>query len=316
MRFVIVGPGALGSVIAASLGASGQDVSVLGRPSPHLAALRNGGLRLQRLDGSDERVALSVSDDPTIVAAAETIVVLVKAGDTAAAMRAIAPHVNADQVVLTLQNGLGNVERIRAELGAEPHVLAGVTAQAATRLGPGSVRHAGAGPTLIGALAPHDAPLAAWLAAIFAAAGLPAAAVPDIERRIWQKVAINAAINGLTALAGVRNGQLLADPALLDAAETVAEEAASVARAFGFETGPMRRVIIETAAATADNRSSMLQDLDAGRRTEVDAIQGAILAAGREVGLLLPATQVVAATIQARERRAGVESIDGETEGI
>ncbi len=302
MRFVIVGPGAMGSVFGAMLARGGHDVSLLGRPSLHLWALRDRGLNLTTRGGAIERAKLPATDDPAVAADADTIIVLVKTGETAEAMSAINPHVHPEQVVLTLQNGMGNAGNIRAALGKGPRILAGVTSQAATRTEPGSVVHSGEGPTIIGFVDEEDAPLAATLAGVFTAAGLPATSVVDIERWIWQKVAVNAAINGLTALGGFPNGVIATKPELLAAAEIIAEEAASVARAKGSELGGMRRAILETAHATADNRSSMLQDLEAGRRTEVDAIHGAILKAGEETGIATPVIQVIAALIEAKEQ--------------
>lgn len=302
MRFAIVGPGALGSVIAATLSRSGHDVSLLGRPSPHLRALRERGLHLTTRNGDIEHLNLAATDDPAVVRGADAVIVLVKSGDTAAAMQAIRPHLHPGQVVLTLQNGLGNAECIGDILGEGARILSGVTSQAATRIEPGAVVHTGEGSTLIGFRNEREAPVAAQLAQVFTAAGLAAVATPDIDRWIWSKVAVNAAINGLTALGGITNGAIASDPMLLGAAEIIAEEAAAVARAKGFEIGGMRRAVLETATATADNRSSMLQDLDAGRRTEVAAIHGTILAAGEETGVDTPAIRVIAALIEAKER--------------
>lgn len=303
MRFLIVGPGALGSVLGASLADAGQDVAFLGRRSPHLEALRDDGLLVTTRSGERKRVRIEATDDPAIAAYADIVVVLVKSKDTVGAMAAIAPHVGRGQTVLTLQNGLGNAERIRAALGTGPRVLPGTTSQAAARVGPGEVIHTGEGPTLIGYSDPDDAPVAAELARVLSDAGWSAAATADIVYWLWRKAAINAAINGLTALAGVANGAIAADPDLLDSAELIAEEAASVARAKGIELGGMRRAVLETSSATADNRSSMLQDMDARRRTEVDAIHGAILAAGLDAGIDTPVIRVLAALIRARERQ-------------
>ena len=312
MRVVIVGPGALGGVLGAAFLRAGHDVVLLGRSSPHLHAIQVEGLRLQTLDGTVERIALTASDDPAVVADADVAIILVKSGDTAAAVDAICPYVRDGQTILTLQNGMGNAERVRAELGDAPRILAGVTSQAAMRTGPGSVVHTGAGPTIVGALDSECASAAAEVAAMFSAADLSAAAVPDIERWIWHKVAVNAAINGMTALGGFPNGAIAANPDLLDAAEVIAEEAASVARARGFELGTMRRAVAEIATTTAANRSSMLQDLEAGRPTEVDAIHGAILLAGAESGIATPAITVVAALVRAKERaRSETERCDG-----
>ncbi len=314
MRFVIVGPGALGSVIAAALTQGGHEVSLLGRPSAHLRALQENGLTLITRDGERQAVALHATDDSAVVTRADAIVVLVKSGDTVAAMEAIKPHVHSRHVILTLQNGLGNTARIREILGDRSHILAGVTSQAATRNEPGSVVHTGTGPTLIGFLDKRDASIAVELAGVFASSGLPAAPVTDIERRIWEKLAVNAAINGLTGLGQFPNGVVASNPSMLDAAEIVAEEVASVARTKGIEIGDTRRAVLETAAATADNRSSMLQDLDAGRQTEVEAIHGAILAAGEELGIATPAIRVLYALIKEKEQdvtRPATEQIDG-----
>lgn len=304
MRFVVVGPGAMGSVIGAALAQAGHEVSLLGRASPQLDAIRDHGLTLTRLDGSRERVELHATAEPSTVIGADAIIILVKSGDTATAVRAIRPYVAPGQIVLTLQNGLGNAERIREELREDAIVLVGVTSQAATRTGPGRVTHTGEGATLVGYLDTAHAPHASALASVFAAAGLPAASVPDISRWIWRKLALNAAINGLTALGGFRNGCIATDHGLLDSAESIAEEAAAVARALGIELGGMRGQIAALATATAANRSSMLQDLDAGRPTEVGAIHEAILAAGEEAGIAIPAVKVIAALIRARERNA------------
>jgi 2-dehydropantoate 2-reductase len=313
MRFVIVGPGALGSVFGATLTRQGHDVTLLGRQSPHLQTLREQGLRLEAPDGTNHRVTIAATHDPAVVNQAEALIVLVKAGDTVPAMASIRPYIRTDHIILTLQNGIGNAEKIRSELGAGPRVLVGVTSQAATRLGPGAIRHAGEGPTLIGVLDTRDATAAAELAEIFAQSGLPSASVPDIEHWIWRKLAINAAINGLTALGGFENGTIASDVSLLDAAEVIAEEVARVARGRGIELGGLRRAIRDTAVATANNRSSMLQDLEARRPTEVDAIHGAVLTAGDETGIATPATQVIAALIRAREKTlVTLEHADGE----
>ena len=302
MRFVIVGPGALGSVLGAALADAGHELVLLGRPSAHLAALGKGGLLLTSRNGQTRRLHLTVTDDPETAAGADVVIVLVKAGDTVAAMRGIAPHIGPGQTVVTLQNGLGNVARIRGVLGDRARILPGTTSQAATRLGPGEVAHTGDGPTLVGFGDANDARMAARIARVLSEAGWPAAATSDIERWIWHKAAVNAAINGLTALGGFVNGEIATDPNLLDSAELIAEEAASVARAQGIELGGMRRAVLETAMATEVNRSSMLQDIEAGRRTEVAAIHGAILAAGEESGVDTPAIRVVEALISAKER--------------
>jgi 2-dehydropantoate 2-reductase len=258
--------------------------------------------RVELLDGTVVELGHVLTTEASVVSTVDTVILLVKVGDTAAALAAIQPFIYSGQQILTLQNGLGGAQRIHAALGHVPRIFSGVTSQAATRPRPDLVLHAGEGPTIVGPFDPHDLPAASALAHALSDAGLPTAAVPEIDRWVWQKVAVNAAINGLTALGGVHNGAIVADPALLDAAEIVGEETAAVARAHGIELGNVRSAIAETARATAANRSSMLQDIDAGRRTEVDAIHGAIVAAGEATGIATPATQVLASLIRLRER--------------
>jgi 2-dehydropantoate 2-reductase len=303
MRIVIVGPGALGTIFAAALVRAGNNVSLFGRHSPWLQSIQADGLRLQARDGTIVRLPAAITDDPSIVATADAVIMLVKATDTLSAVDAITPYLASDVPVLTLQNGLGNSRIISEGLGGGHRVLPGTTAQAGRRIEPNLVIHTGEGPTLIGYEYSDDAALADKLSRVMTESGIPAAAVPDIERWIWHKAAVNAAINGLTALGGFPNGEIVAQPDLFDAAESIAEEAATVARALGIELGSMRGSIRETATATATNRSSMLQDLEAGRQTEVDAIHGAIVEAGARVGIATPIISLLASLIRAKAQR-------------
>jgi 2-dehydropantoate 2-reductase len=149
---------------------------------------------------------------------------------------------------------------------------------------------------------------------------LPAAAVADVERHVWRKLAVNVAINGPTALAGVPNGAVATEADLGQAAEILAGEVEAVARTRGLELGDVAAAVAEVVRSTAANHSSMLQDLEQGRRTEVAAIYGAVVAEATRVGLAVPTTRVVAALLAAREGRvaAGYPElglIDGSDKG-
>jgi 2-dehydropantoate 2-reductase len=309
MKFVIVGPGALGVVFGSAFVRASYSVSLLGRPSDNLEAMKRNGVELQALGGEVQLVEVAVTDDPAIVADADIIIVLVKTFDSVPAMRPIRSYVRPGTPVLTLQNGIGNARIIRDELGSGPVVLSGVTSQAAVRLKPNRVVHTGVGPTIIGFESELDAGVAIELAREFSLAGLPAASTPDIERAVWRKVAVNAAINGLTALGGFSNGAIVAVPDLLDVAESIGEEVAAVALGMGIDIGPVRRAIRETAHATSGNRSSMLQDIESGRLTEVDAIHGAILTEAGKVGVATPMIQVITALLRAKARKTGTMEI-------
>lgn len=303
----IVGAGAMGSLLAARLLLAGTPVLLVDRPgSAHLAAVRARGLTIAESDGGERTVAPPVLAGAAVGAATELLIVLVKAWATEAAMAPLRGHLRPGTVVLTLQNGLGNAEAIGRGLGEEADIdlLVGVTSQAALRPAPGRVRHTGSGPTLIGRA---DGRVEGWprtIAAMFGRARLATAVVSDIERHVWRKLAVNAAINGLTALAGVPNGGIADDPQLRSAAAAIAAEVEAVARARGMELGDVAAAVEEVARATAANRSSMLRDLETGQRTEVAAIYGAVAAAGAAVGIETPMVRLLAALIGARQERS------------
>jgi 2-dehydropantoate 2-reductase len=306
MRVVVLGAGAMGSLVAARLARAGTETTLLGRPSPHLVAIRESGLTIEELDGARRTVWLPIAERAGTVAGADLVVVLVKAWATEEAVAPLRFWLGPGTAILTLQNGLGNAAAIRAALGpgALPEVLVGVTAQAALRLGPGLVRHTGAGATVIGREDGRVDDRLVAVARLFSAAGIETAAVADVEWWVWRKLAVNAAINGLTALAGVANGEIAVDPELRAAAAILAGEVAAVARRRGLDLGDVVAAVDEVARATAANRSSMLQDVEAGRRTEVDAIHGAVAAIGEELGTPAPANRLVAALVRTRERQA------------
>jgi 2-dehydropantoate 2-reductase len=296
----IVGAGALGSVFASALLQAGHSVTLLGRRATPDITVCDPPCVVQK-------TPLRVETDPSSVAGAEFVLMLVKAYDTGTATRAIAPYICHDATVVTLQNGLGNAAQIRKHLPPSQHVLSGVTSQAARRVSPGLILHTGEGPTVIGYDGDVEHVAARDLAAILASAGLPATATGDIDWFIWQKVAVNAAINGLTAVAGVPNGALSSRPSLLAAAEALADEAAAVAAAHGYHLVALQRTLRDTIRATAENRSSMLQDVEAGRRTEVDAIYGSLIAAGRAHGLASPSLTVIDALVRSVSGHDGDE---------
>jgi 2-dehydropantoate 2-reductase len=289
-RIAIAGVGAMGCLLGACLG-SVADVVLLGCWPEQLAALRRDGLRLEHPDGRVTRHTLAVVDDATQISSASIALVAVKSRQTAAAAHSIAQFLLADGLTVTLQNGLNNRAALRSVLGNE-RVALGVTAQGATAVAPGVVRHAGHGPTYLG----RDAALGASqlscldeLASLFEQAGLETHVVDDTDSLVWGKLAVNAAINPLTALLRVPNGVLRQHAALVALMRQTAAEVAAVAAAQGI---PLPDDITDrpltVAQATAANRSSMLQDAERGAPTEIDAICGAVARAGRAAGVPTP----------------------------
>ena len=301
VHIAVVGAGALGSVFAAALLRAGHAVTLLGRrPTPEITVCEP--------PCSVRDKPLHVETNPGSISTADFVLMLVKTYDTAVATEGIAPYLSPETTLVTLQNGLGNVDRLREHLPDMQRVLAGVTSQAARRVSRGLILHTGEGPTMIGYANEIDYAAASAFAGILVNAGLPATATGDIDRFIWQKVAVNAAINGLTAVARVTNGELLKRPPLTEAAEILVDEASAVASAYGYDLAGIHRTLKDTVAATAENRSSMLQDVEVGRPTEVDAIYGSLIAAGRAGGLATPALTVIDALVRT------VSGYDGDRE--
>ncbi|MFB6174338.1 MAG: ketopantoate reductase family protein [Halobacteriales archaeon] len=292
MEVVVVGAGSLGSLLGGLL-AREHAVTLVGR-DPHVSAVRREGLRVT---GAREFAVSPAARTDLGDATADIALVTVKAFDTEGAAATLA---DADVgAVCSLQNGLGNEERLAAHL--DPPILAGVTTFGARLEGPGVVECTGVGDVTVG---PHaDAPLEAAerAGAAFRAAGTEATVVGDPRPALWEKLAVNAGINPVTALARIENGALADGPAA-ELAERAAREVAAVARAEGIDldgadaVGALRAVVERTAA----NTSSMRQDVEAGRPTEIDALNGAVAERAPE-GVDTPVNATLAALVRARE---------------
>ncbi len=287
MRIGILGAGALGCRLGFELaGIPGVEVRLLARsPGPDWVEVEGHGRRAVERGGADGPVDL--------------LLVLVKAGDTREALAWAGGAVGQSTVLLTLQNGLGNAETL-AEMAGPERVLVGTTAMGATLTGPGIVRPGGEGPTRIAPWVPEG--MAAERAAAVAAL-LQAGLADDPARLLWSKLVINAGINALTAVLRVTNGGLLERPSARRLMEQAAREAYHVALAEGvILMDDSVEQVARVAAATAQNRSSMLQDLERGRRTEVEAINGEVVRRGRDYGVGTPVNQSLLELVRAMER--------------
>ncbi len=309
MRIGVVGGGAIGLALAAGL-APAHDVVVLVRRGEAADAIARDGVTVVGSgdiapDGEiapdvETRVALRASADPRAFADREAAIVAVKSHATRAALAPLRGVLPPHALVVSVQNGLDNDLAAREALPGARFV-SGSTTQGAIALGPARVRSIGRGVTTF-ARDDRAAPTSDDLAAAFAAAGLEARVVDDAAPLLWRKLVVNAAINPLGALARRTNGEVVRDPDLAPLARALAAEAAAVAAGEGVAVGDPWALVEAAGRATAANRNSMLQDLDAGRPTEIDAIAGALLRRAAERGIAVPLTETIARLVRARER--------------
>ena len=310
LRVGVIGPGAMGCLFGGLLALAGHEVWMLCRQPDQAELLERQGIVVER-DGAERRAPVQATAEPRAAAPLDVAIVMVKSYATTAAARSLQPALGSITWVVTLQNGLGNAEALAAVLGRE-RILAGVSAQGATLLGPGRVRHAGFGPSSVTDLLGGATERARWTADLLSAAGVPTDVAEDLAPLVWGKLVVNAAVNPLTALTGRRNGEVLQAPVsrLFD---DLAYETAAVAHAAGVrlpfdDPAAHARAM---AAATAANRSSMLQDVERGRPTEIGALNEAVAAEGARLGIPTPLNRAISALIRDLENRSAGAAVGG-----
>jgi 2-dehydropantoate 2-reductase len=305
MNVAVLGAGAMGSLFGGLLAEAGTPVTLVGRSGEHVSAVAERGLRIEATDGEVRTVEVDATTDPAAVADADLVVVFVKSYDTESAMAGVADHLG-DADVLTLQNGLGNAETV-AEYVPRERVLAGTTTHGAVREEPGVVRHAGVGDTRLGRYFEPTDDRAREVADLLSAAGVETEVVEHVRDVVWEKVLVNVGVNAATALAGVQNGVIAEARPGHRLVERAVGEAVRVAAAEG-RTVPEDVVerVLAVARDTADNESSMRQDVEAGRRTEIDALNGAVVARAERHDLPAPVNRTLADLVRLAEVGAGV----------
>jgi len=299
MRVCVVGCGAVGSLFAAHL-ATLEDVEVWAYDvvEEHVAAINEHGLRLT---GRAEVVArLQARSDASEIPPCAFGIVATKAMFTEPAIAATA-HVFADGAVCSVQNGVGNEEVIAAHVA---RVIRGTTFPAGHVLAPGVVEMDTTGDTWIGPFEPRPAPMAEVerLADALTRGGMPTRALADARGAQWTKLIFNASSNPLGALTGLTHGRLCELPSTRQLVSGLIAEGVAVADALGITLDSDPQALIDHAAAVAyDHRASMLQDVLARRRTEIDALNGGIVRFGRERGVPTPLNEAIAALITGME---------------
>lgn len=292
---LIVGTGALATLFAARLAECGHDVTMLGTWQAGLDALASDGARLLDSDGRELACRVRVTRDPGRARGAKVAFVLVKSWQTTRAAHQLAECLADDGLAVTLQNGLGNNDLLAEALG-RGRVSLGVTTTGATLLGPGLVRAGGEG---VVSLEAH--PRLAVVEAALRRAHFQVEVVADAQSLVWGKLVVNTAINPLTALLRVPNGELLKRPSARVMMKALADETAAVASAqrVRLPFSNPSEAAESVARKTAANHSSMFQDVRRGAPTEIDAICGAVARAGKRRGVPTPVNRVCWQLVQA-----------------
>ncbi len=303
MKIGVVGPGAMGLLFAGLLSRAEHDVCVLDYKRDRAERLNQTGVEVSGLEEFCAKPRFSA--DPKSLADCELVIVFVKAYSTRRVAETLG-DVGGSNHVLTLQNGLGNAEMLADALG-EARVFAGTTSFGATKLSDSEVRFAGRGDIHLGALASENFGRAGEYAQMFTECDLPAKATSDPFGAIWSKAIINVGINALTAIAGVQNGKVAEYPELWELSVAAVQEADAVARAEGVELlfDDSVEATKNVCTATAQNRSSMLQDIEAKRRTEIDFINGAVARLADEHDIQAPVNHTLWKMVSALERANG-----------
>jgi len=306
-RIAIVGAGAMGSLYGACLSQT-ADVSLIDIWEEHVRKINEEGLKVEWLDGTERVFKVKAFTTPQEVGMVDLVIIFVKSYVTEEATKSSLPLMGDKTLFLTLQNGLGNVEKIASIVGKD-RVLCGTTTAGATFLGPGKVRYAGKGETTFGPFGQVDRERLLEIKELLERAGLDPILVDDPMKNIWRKLIINIGINPITAVAKVLNGKIPEDPNLKALSELLVEEACQVAKAEGydFDTEEMKRVVLEVARRTARNRSSMLQDILNRRKTEIEAINGEVVSRGKKYNIPVGGNEAITLLIKFLESGKGEE---------
>jgi 2-dehydropantoate 2-reductase len=294
-RIAVMGAGAVGCYYGGMLARAGHEVALVGRPQ-HVEAVRRSGLRIQT-NVFDECVPVQASTDADAVRGAELILFAVKSPDTEAAGKALAPYLERDAAMLTLQNGVDNAERLAATLGRE--VIPAVVYVAVEMAGAGHVRHHGRGELVIGRGSASEA-----IAATFGAAGVPVEMSDNVSGALWAKLIVNCAYNALSAITQLPYGRLVQGTGVPAVMRDVVDECLAVAHAAGVQVpGDMHAVVRGLAHTMPGQLSSTAQDLARGKKSEIDHLNGVVVRKGEALGVCTPANRMLLALVKLLENK-------------
>ncbi len=310
-RVAVVGAGAVGCWYGGMLARAGVPVTLVGRAS-HVDAMKRDGLRLTST-AFDEHIPVQASTDVAAIAGARVVLVCVKSTDTAATGASLAPHLAADAVVLSLQNGVDNAARLQAILGRP--VAPAVVYVASEMGGPGHVRHMGRGELVIpadidsagmgGVGGAHRSALtSADLVALFARGGVPVERSDNVLGALWGKLVLNCGYNALSAITDIPYGRLVEQPGVKETIRSAVLECLAVAEALHVTIPGDVFAAVDRIAATMPNQvSSTCQDLRRGKPSEIDHLNGFVAGEGERLGIATPVNRALHAIVKAIEAR-------------
>ena len=300
MRIVVIGAGALGASLGARLARAGNAVTLVDAWAAHVDAINERGLLAHGVPEAVEiRLAAALpADAPT---SQELALLAVDANSTKQAAALAARCLRSDGVAMTLQNGIGNVETLTATLGPE-RVVGGSTMCSFRTIGPGEVEQTSAAKTILGELDGATSERVLRLRDLMRAAGYPTEVSADIMATIWEKLVVNVSINPICAITGLRMGEMARLPATDRYQDYLLDEALAVARAKGLALPEADlRARIKAHCWDKYSKPSMLQHLEAGRQTEIEALNGALVREARALGVTVPFNEAIAMLIEGRQ---------------
>ena len=305
MKIAVMGAGAVGCYYGGMLARAGHDVTLIGR-AQHVEAVRRSGLRLES-KAFDATIPMHASEAAGGARGAKLVLFSVKSTDTERAGAALASHLDPDAVIVTLQNGVDNAERLAATLGRE--VVPAVVYVAVEMAGPGHVRHHGRRELLIGR-SRHGPDVSERIAAAFVAAGVPVEVSDQVIGALWAKLVVNCAYNALSAITQLPYGRLVKGEGVPAIMQDVVDECLAVARAAGVTVpGDLLKAVPQIAETMPGQFSSTAQDLSRGKPTEIDHLNGYVVRRGEALAIATPVNRLLLALVKLLERRGATEPV-------
>lgn len=301
MRIYMIGAGAMGGVYGGLLARAGYDVTLIDPREDHIGKIQSEGITIEGVLGTHV-IKLPAQCDHAGLPPADLAIIFTDSNSTRDAAKAAKQLLKPDGFTLTLQNGIGNVEALIAELGEE-RVIAGVSMNSAANPAAGRSAYTNVGMTSIGELDGRDTQRVRQVAEMLNKAGIPTEIIPDPMNWIWGKFVLNCGVNALTAITGLRSGEMVRTPEVSALQDRVIDEIMAVVQRKGVklpEKDPRKK--IKDHCRMRYNKPSMMQHIEQGRRTEIDSLNGALVREAKVLGIATPYNEAVVAVVKGLEK--------------